>query len=336
MIRLEHITKTFGSGSRVTTAIDDVSLECRKGEIFGIIGRSGAGKSTLLRCVNLLERPDAGTVTVGGVELTGLGTRQLQLQRRRIGMVFQHFNLLSTATARENIAFPLRLEKMPKADIRRRVDELLEMVGMSAHGDKYPAQLSGGQKQRVGIARALANHPDVLLCDEATSALDPETTRSILSLLLDINRNLGVTILLVTHEMQVVRSICDRVAVMHQGRVVESGTVLDMLLKPRHPVTKDLLRQTEELGDLPAAADGDGGTVVRIRYSGTAAWEPVLSQAVSGTSVHFAILHGTVSYVKNIPFGRLTVRLTGPQDQIDAVIAGMRRQAWEVELADAS
>lgn len=314
--------------------IDDVSLEVKRGEIFGIIGRSGAGKSTLLRCINLLEKPDEGSVAVGGVELTRLNPRQLQAQRRRIGMVFQHFNLLTTATARGNIEFPLRLEKLPQSDIRRRVDELLDMVGMTSHADKYPAQLSGGQKQRVGIARALANHPDVLLCDEATSALDPETTRSILSLLQEINRRLGVTILLVTHEMQVVRSICDRVAVMHQGRIVESGTVLDLLLKPQHSVTWDLLRQTEEFGDLKASAGGAGESVIRIRFSGSAAWEPVLSQAVSGTSVHYAILQGTVSQIKSVPYGRLTIRLTGPDEQIASVIGGIRTRGWEVEQAD--
>lgn len=332
LIKLQHIHKTFGKAPNHFTAIDGVSLEIGRGEIFGIIGRSGAGKSTLLRCINLLERPDAGTVTVNGIELTRLNTKQLQLQRRKIGMIFQHFNLLSTATARENIAFPLRLEKMPESKIRNRVNELLETVGMSEHADKYPAQLSGGQKQRVGIARALANHPDVLLCDEATSALDPETTRSILLLLQEINRKTGVTILLVTHEMQVVRSICDRAAVMDQGRIVEMGTILDLLLKPQHPLTKDFLRQTEDLSELPAEAAGEG-TVIRIRFSGDVSWEPVLSQAVKGTSVDYALLQGTVSQIKGVPYGRLTVSIKGPEDEAEAVISEIRKRAWEVERA---
>jgi D-methionine transport system ATP-binding protein len=308
-----------------------LSLEVQPGEIFGIIGRSGAGKSTLLRCINLLERPDEGSVTVGGVELTRLTPRELQLQRRRIGMVFQHFNLLTTATARENIAFPLRLAKLPRAEIRRRVDELLDMVGMAPHADKYPAQLSGGQKQRVGIARALANRPDVLLCDEATSALDPETTRSILALLQDINRQLGVTIVVVTHEMHVIRAVCDRVAVMHQGRIVESGRVLDLFLHPQHPVTKDLLRQTEEFADDIDGTDAPGETTIRLYASGPAALEPVLTEAVRGTAVQAAILQGNVGKMKEVPYARLTVKLSGSHAEIDAVIAEIRGRSWEVE-----
>lgn len=313
------------------TVIDHVSMEVAEGEIFGIIGKSGAGKSTLLRCINLLARPDSGTVTVAGVDLTRLGTRQLQEQRRKIGMIFQHFNLLSTATARENIAFPLKLQKLPRDQIRRRVDELLETVGMREHADKYPAQLSGGQRQRVGIARALANHPDVLLCDEATSALDQETTRSVLTLLKDINRQLGVTILLVTHEIDVVRSICDRVAVMHRGKILESGATSDLLLRPRHPATRELVLRTEEPEDRYGAGPGSDGTVIRIFYSGASAGEPVLSEAVSGTSVHFVILHGTVSRIRDVPYGRLTVRLTGPPAEVNDVIAKIARRGWEVE-----
>jgi len=331
LIKLKEISKSFRSGATSTTVIDNVSLENVRGEIFGIIGRSGAGKSTLLRCINLLEKPDTGSVIVGGVELTKLSPSQLQSQRRKIGMVFQHFNLLTTATARDNIAFPLRLEKLSREQINSRVDELLEMVGMTAHADKYPSQLSGGQKQRVGIARALANHPDVLLCDEATSALDPETTHSILALLQEINRNLGVTILLVTHEMQVVRSICDRVAVMHQGQIVESGKVLDLFLKPQHPVTKDLLRQTDEFGELPDNAKVAEGMVIRIRFIGTTVWEPVLSQALSNTNVHFSILQGTVSQIKGVPYGLLMVKLAGPPEEIETVIAEIGKRTWEVE-----
>jgi len=334
LIKLDNVCKSYGSGKHSVPVIDRVSLEVAKGEIFGIIGRSGAGKSTLLRCINLLARPDSGTVTVAGVDMTRLGTKQLQAQRRKIGMIFQHFNLLSTATARENVAFPLKLQKLPREDIRRRVDELLETVGMHEHADKYPAQLSGGQQQRVGIARALANHPDVLLCDEATSALDQETTRSVLALLKDINRKLGVTILLVTHEMDVVRSICDRVAVMHRGRIVESGTTPEVLLKPRHPVTRELLRQTEEADERSGFGTDAGGTVVRLFYSGESAGEPVLSEAVSGTSVRFVILRGIVSRIRDVPYGRLTIRLTGPSDEVQAVIEKLGQRGWEVDRSD--
>jgi D-methionine transport system ATP-binding protein len=335
LIILDNLCKSYGSGKNAVTVIDHVSLDVTKGEIFGIIGQSGAGKSTLLRCVNLLARPDSGTVTVGGVELTRLNTRELQARRRKIGMIFQHFNLLATLTARDNVAFPLRLEGLSRKESRRRADELLELVGMAGHADKYPAQLSGGQKQRVGIARALAASPDVLLCDEATSALDQETTRSVLALLKDINRKLGVTILLVTHEIEVIRSVCDRVAVMYRGRIVESGKTPDLLLKPRHPATRELLRQTEEWDGWEPSGGGDGGTVVRVLYSGESADKPALSEAIRGTSVRFVILHGAVSRIRDVPCGRLTIRLTGPPDETAAVIGRLREQGWEVETADA-
>ena len=335
LIILDNLVKTYGAGKDAVTVIDRVTLEVKKGEIFGIIGQSGAGKSTLLRCVNLLARPDSGTVTVGGVELTRLNTRELQARRRKIGMIFQHFNLLSTLTARDNVAFPLRLEGLPRQDIRRRADELLELVGMAGHADKYPSQLSGGQKQRVAIARALAAQPDVLLCDEATSALDRETTRSVLALLSDINRKLGVTILLVTHEIEVVRTVCDRVAVMNRGRIVESGKTADLLLKPRHPATRELVRQTEDETERDLSGGGDGGTVVRVLYAGESADRPALSDAVRGTSVRFVILNGTVSRIRDVPYGRLTIRLEGPPGETADVIGRLRAQGWEVETADA-
>jgi len=334
LIILDNLCKSYGSGKHAVTVIDHVSMEVTKGEIFGIIGQSGAGKSTLLRCVNLLARPDSGSVTVGGVELTRLNTRELQAQRRKIGMIFQHFNLLSTLTARDNVAFPLRLEGLSRQEIRRRADELLEMVGMSAHADKYPAQLSGGQKQRIGIARALAGRPDVLLCDEATSALDQETTRSVLALLQDINRKLGVTILLVTHEIEVVRAICDRVAVMQRGQIVESGRTADLLLRPGHPVTRELLRQTEDPDGGDASGSDAGGTIIRVLYSGDSAGKPALSEAVRGTSVQFVILHGTVSRIRDVPYGRMTIRLTGPSGETASVISRLREQGWEVETPD--
>nr|WP_213483619.1 ATP-binding cassette domain-containing protein [Thermobacillus xylanilyticus] len=334
LIILDNLCKSYGSGKHAVTVIDHVSMEVTKGEIFGIIGQSGAGKSTLLRCVNLLARPDSGSVTVGGVELTRLNTRELQAQRRKIGMIFQHFNLLSTLTARDNVAFPLRLEGLSRQEIRRRADELLEMVGMSAHADKYPAQLSGGQKQRIGIARALAGRPDVLLCDEATSALDQETTRSVLALLQDINRKLGVTILLVTHEIEVVRAICDRVAVMQRGQIVESGRTADLLLRPGHPATRELLRQTEDPDGGDASGSDAGGTIIRVLYSGDSAGKPALSEAVRGTSVQFVILHGTVSRIRDVPYGRMTIRLTGPSGETASVIGRLREQGWEVETPD--
>lgn len=302
-----------------------------KGEIFGIIGHSGAGKSTLLRCVNLLERPSTGSVKVGGTELTTLSSGLLQKQRRRIGMIFQHFNLLSLATVRDNVAFPLRLAKLGKKEIDQRVMELLKLVGLVDHADKYPSQLSGGQKQRVGIARALANNPDVLLCDEATSALDPQTTNSILALLVDINQKLGITILLITHEMHVIRSICDRVAVVDQGEVVEMGEVLKVFLKPEHPVTIDFVSQVADSFDPTELIGARKGKLVRLNYIGDLTYEPILYNAVkTTTSVEFTILQGIVSRMKGTPYGQLVIELIGNDPEVEKVIAALRSEGLDV------
>ncbi|SEN12377.1 D-methionine transport system ATP-binding protein [Paenibacillus sp. OV219] len=330
LIELRDISKSYGSGSTAVEAISNVSITIDKGEIFGIIGHSGAGKSTLLRCVNLLERPSTGSVKVGDVELTKLSTTQLQHERRRIGMIFQHFNLLSMATVRDNIAFPLKLAKLSKAEMKKRVDELLALVGLEQHGDKFPAQLSGGQKQRVGIARALANNPDVLLCDEATSALDPQTTNSILSLLVDINQKLGITILLITHEMHVIRSICDRVAVIDGGGVVEMGDVLDVFLKPQHPVTKDFVSQIADSFDPRELIASRSGRLIKVNYVGDITYEPLLFNAVKSTSVQFTILQGTVSRMKNTPYGQLVIEFFGDHGDIEKVIADLRNKGLEV------
>ncbi|CAM4417236.1 methionine ABC transporter ATP-binding protein [Paenibacillus alkaliterrae] len=331
LIRLHNIRKSYLVGAVSVEAVRNVSLTVQMGEIFGIIGHSGAGKSTLLRCVNLLEKPTSGSVTVGDVELTGLSERQLQRQRRRIGMIFQHFNLLSMATVRDNIAFPLTLAKLSKAEVNKRVDELLKLVQLEQHADKYPAQLSGGQKQRVGIARALANNPDVLLCDEATSALDPQTTNSILALLLDINAKLGITILLITHEMNVIRAICDRVAVIDQGEIVEMGDVLQVFLKPEHPVTRDFVDQVADSGANGQLLRERKGRLLRMTYIGDLTYEPILYNAVKPTSVQFAILQGTVSRMKQTPYGQLIVELIGGDEEIERVIAELRKEGLEVE-----
>ncbi|WP_336787320.1 methionine ABC transporter ATP-binding protein [Paenibacillus sp. MMO-177] len=327
MIELLDIRKTYGNS---VEAVKNISLTINKGEIFGIIGHSGAGKSTLLRCVNLLERPTSGTVKVGDVELTGLSSTQLQRERRRIGMIFQHFNLLSMATVRENIAFPLELAKMPRAAVKERVDELLKLVGLEQHADKYPAQLSGGQKQRVGIARALANNPDVLLCDEATSALDPQTTNAILSLLMDINQKLGITILLITHEMHVIRAICDRVAVIDGGEIVEMGDVLDVFLKPQHSITKDFVSQIADSFDPRELIHTRSGRLIKINYVGEITYEPLLFNAVKSTSVQFTILQGTVSRMKNTPYGQLVIEFIGDNGEIDRVLDELRAKGLEV------
>ncbi|GGF90567.1 methionine import ATP-binding protein MetN [Paenibacillus abyssi] len=279
----------------------------------------------------MLERPTDGTVKVGGVELTALSSGQLQGQRRRIGMIFQHFNLLSMATVKDNVAFPLRLTKLSKDEINNRVSELLQLVGLTEHANKYPAQLSGGQKQRVGIARALANNPDVLLCDEATSALDPQTTNAILALLLDINRKLGITILLITHEMHVIRSICDRVAVIDQGGIVEMGKVLDVFLKPQHRVTQDFVEQVADSFDARELIGQREGRLYRVHYVGDTTYEPILYNAVKTTRVQFAILQGTVSRMKQTPYGQLIVELIGDGPEIERVIGDLRKEGLDVE-----
>lgn len=246
MIRIEHLTKVFQAGSEVA-ALNDISLHVHPGDIFGIIGMSGAGKSTLLRCISLLEKPTSGSVFVDGHDMETISGKELLELRKQVGVIFQGYNLLMQKTIRKNIAFPLELSKTPKADIDKRVNELLEIVGLTDKADMYPAQLSGGQRQRVAIARALANHPKVLLCDEPTSALDPLTTRSILDLLADINKKLGVTIIIITHELGVVRSICNRVAVLNSGSIVEEGLTTDVMENPQSDITK-LLISTMNLG----------------------------------------------------------------------------------------
>ena len=247
MIELSHVSKEFGSGENRVLAVNDVSLTIADGDIFGVIGFSGAGKSTLVRCINLLERPTSGTVTVDGKELTGLSPAELRQTRKKIGMIFQHFNLMRSRTVFDNVAYPLRGSGLSQQQVRDKVKKLLELVDIADKAKAYPSQLSGGQKQRVAIARALANDPGVLLCDEATSALDPQTTKAILHLLKDLNRKLGITIVLITHEMAVVKEICNRVAVMEHGNVVEQGDVFSIFVAPKQPVTQNFIRTTSNL-----------------------------------------------------------------------------------------
>lgn len=343
LIELKGITKTYGRGAKATTALADLNLNVRKGEIFGVIGHSGAGKSTLIRCINLLERPTEGEVWVNGVNLTSLSKSELQQQRGKIGMIFQHFNLLSSATVYDNVAFPLKLVNTPKAEIDRKVKEMLTLVGLEQHSNKYPAQLSGGQKQRVGIARALASDPDVLLCDEATSALDPQTTSSILKLLLDINQKYELTIVLITHEMHVIQSICDQVAVIHQGGIVEQGPVTEVFLKPQHAITRDFMQQgqatdlllLEEEGlasSENSRKNGEQSQLVKISFLGQKTYEAILSRTVRKTGVDFAILQGTISTIKQVPYGQLIVRFEGDPAAISSTTRELVEQGLDVEV----
>lgn len=319
MIVLENVCKDFDSGEGRFHALRGVNLSIRKGSVFGVIGRSGAGKSTLVRTINLLERPTSGRVTVDGVDLSALSPDELRRARRGIGMIFQGFNLLSSRSVAENVAFPLELAGWDRSRIAGRVDELLELVGLGEKRDAYPAQLSGGQKQRVGIARALAPEPKILLCDEATSALDPQTTREVLELLRDINRKLKLTIVLITHEMAVIKEICEEVAVLDGGLVVESGAVFRVFTVPRSPVTRELVASvmTRDIPQHFAALDflsepeEDCGLLLRISFLGDTAAEPIISGVVRRFDVDVNILYGTIDHIQGVPYGTLIVELTG-------------------------
>jgi len=333
VVRLIDLKRRFGA----TPALDGVSLTVRKGEILGIIGRSGAGKSTLIRCLNGLERPDSGAVFIEGREISRLGEHELQPLRRRIGMIFQHFNLLSAKTVEDNVALPLKIEGRPRAERLARAAELLELVGLSEKAKAYPASLSGGQKQRVGIARALAARPALLLSDEATSALDPETTRSILALLKDINRRLGLTILLITHEMEVIRSIADRVAVIDAGRIVEQGPVWSVFADPRSEITKSLLGGIRpQLPDEIAIrlVPGAGAeTILRIDVAGEAARAPLLSDLAAALPGPFRLVHGGIDHVRQQPVGTLFLAVAGNDaNHLSQVIAFLKARQARVEV----
>ena len=311
MIKLVHVSKTFGDGETGVHAVRDVSLEIAPGEIFGIIGYSGAGKSTLVRCINLLERPTGGTVTVDGQELTRMPERDLRAVRKKIGMIFQHFNLMPSRTVAQNVAFPLK--GVDKAETDRKVKELLELVGLPDKADAYPSQLSGGQKQRVAIARALASGPKVLLCDEATSALDPQTTRSILRLIQDINQKTGITVVIITHEMAVVKDICRRVAVMDGGRVVEEGDVFSIFSSPREAVTRSFISTTSNLSKVeelmeagsPIVDLSPGQLLVRMTYIQKSASEAIISDLSRRFGVDINIIYSNLEVIEDAPLGGL-------------------------------
>ena len=342
MIDLRGITQTYQGPQGPVEALRGIDLSIRPGEVFGIIGKSGAGKSSLVRVINLLNRPTTGQVIVGGQDLTQLNDAQLRVARREIGMVFQHCNLLSSRTVFDNAALPLELAGMDKAAIRERVNPLLELVGLSALADRYPAQISGGQKQRVGIARALASRPKVLLSDEATSALDPETTRSILDLLRQVNRELGLTVVLITHQMQVIKQVADRVAVIEAGRIVEQGRVLDVFTRPQQAITKSLIDEILPQ-ELPASvldhvrklagqlSAGRTGQLLRLSYAGDSAYQPILSQLIRQFGVDMSILHGQVDEIQDETFGSLAVYASGEAESVRGAVAHLRAGGVEVE-----
>ncbi|SHM32789.1 methionine ABC transporter ATP-binding protein [Rhodanobacter sp. OK091] len=332
MIRFVDVHKSYRVDGRDIPALQPFSLEIADGEVFGIIGLSGAGKSTLIRLINLLERPSGGSIFINDVEMTALAEPALRAQRRKIGMIFQHFNLLASQTVADNVAFPMRLagERDP-AVLRARVDELLARVGLTAHANKYPSQLSGGQKQRVGIARALANRPSILLCDEATSALDPQTTASVLDLLAEINRELKLTIVLITHEMDVVRRVCDRVAVLDAGVIVERGAVADVFLHPQHATTKRFVNEAlpEEAASELAPFAQVPGRILRLSFRGDTTLTPALGRVARETGIDFNILAGRIDRIKDLPYGQLTLAMQGAG--VDTALVALREAGIEIE-----
>jgi D-methionine transport system ATP-binding protein len=328
MIRFEQVGKRYPNGH---VGLHELSFHARRGEFLFVTGHSGAGKSTLLRLLNRLEQPSGGRIVIDGEDVTALDSQGLRRFRQRLGMIFQHFNLLSSKTVAENVGMPLQLAgELSRRAIAQRVDELLQRVGLAEQAHKYPAQLSGGQKQRVGIARALATAPKILLCDEATSALDPQTTGQVLQLLAELNRELGLTIVLITHEMDVIRRVCDRVAVMDAGRIVEQGAVAQVFLHPQHPTTQRFVQEDEAVDADAQHADFAHvpGRILRLTFQGEATYAPLLGQVARRSGVDYSILAGRIDRIKDVPYGQLTLALTG--GDIDAALACF--QAADVHL----
>ena len=341
MIELRDVSQTYRGPTGPVQALSHIDLSVASGEIHGVIGRSGAGKSSLVRTINLLNRPSAGQVIVAGQDLTRLDERALRQARRGIGMIFQHFNLLSSRTVYDNVALPLELAGLTRGEIRQRVAPLLELVGLAGLEVRYPAQISGGQKQRVGIARALASRPQVLLSDEATSALDPETTRTILALLREINRELGLTIVLITHEMQVIKQVAQRVAVLEAGRIVEQGETLQLFSRPEHDITRRLIEDVvpqvlpaaviERIRALLAAPGPGGAQLLRLAFAGEGADTPLLSDVIRRFGVDLSIVHGQVDEIQGQPFGSLAVLARGAHEALRQAVEHLRGAGVRVQ-----
>jgi D-methionine transport system ATP-binding protein len=338
MISIHNLNKTYLLGKRTYTALSDITLDISAGEIFGVIGRSGAGKSTLMHCLSMLEQPDSGEIIVNGNTLTTLSGSALRAARRNMGMIFQQFNLLSSRTVYDNIALPLTLQRTSATQIQQTIQPLLELTGLADKQNLYPSQLSGGQKQRVSIARALATKPKVLLSDEATSALDPETTFSILNLLRDINQELGITIFMITHEMEVVKQICDRVALLHQGKIIETAAPYDFFASPQTaigktfiaaalqyelpPVLKNMLQQDIEHGSL----------IIRLIFKGSGTKEPMISNALQQFAVKMNILQANIEFIHQHPMGMMLIELQGEHSARDACLQHLRDLGVSIEV----
>lgn len=338
MIELKHINKSYDGH---ITALSDVNLTIEDGEIFGIIGQSGAGKSTLVRCINMLEPPTSGEVLINGKDMTKLSNKELREERKHIGMIFQHFNLLSSRTVYKNVAFPLELAHVPKEEQHKKIMAILDLVGLTEYKDKYPAQLSGGQKQRVGIARAIVTNPPVLLSDEATSALDPETVKSILQLLKDINRKLHITIIMITHQMEVIKQIADRVAVIEKGKIIEESSVVDLFTNPKTETSKKFIGSVIS-DEIPEALKymnitkerqhPSDSLAIRLSFRGDVTDEPIVANLIRKYDLDVSILYGNIDYIHGVPFGKLIVTIDGHSDNMDAALAHLKTLPIESEV----
>lgn len=329
MIEVKNLSKFYPRSGSDVFALRNVSMRVAKQDVYGIIGLSGAGKSTLIRCLAGLIKPSEGQIFFQGKEIA---SQNMRVFHRRIGMIFQHFNLFSARTAFENVAYPLEIAGIPSDQRQKRVDELLHLVGLSAKKDAYPASLSGGEKQRVGIARALANHPEVLFCDEATSALDPKTTKEILDLLKKVNEKLGVTIVLITHDMEVIKKICHKVAVLEAGKIIEEGAVSHIFADPQHPTTKQFIQGSKH--EIPAHFFKEASPnrkLLRLRFKGTSAGEPIISQIVKKYHVDANILLGWIDYLQTTTVGTLVIELAGPEEGIHGALGYLQEQKVHYE-----
>lgn len=332
MIKLKNISVHFSHKGNLLKAANNVSLNVPKGEVYGIVGTSGAGKSTVLRTINLLQKPTAGRILIGGADIANFTGYDLRKVRLKMGMIFQHFNLINNKTVADNVAFVLKIAGRSREEINKRVPELLDLVGLSDKATVYPARLSGGQKQRVGIARALANEPQILLCDEPTSALDLETTNAILDLLKTINQQLGITTVLISHEMTVIKKICRQVAVMDKGEVVEIGGVYDIFAAPQHPITQQMVFHSQDL-QLPERLLSEAcGTLVKVIYRGAKSEEPVLSDTINRFKVSLNVLHGRIEYIDDRPLGILILEAIGDESEIASTLTYIRGRVAMAEV----
>lgn len=335
MIEFKNISKHYQLKGQTLRALDQINLEIPEGSIFGIIGYSGAGKSTLIRLINLLERPNEGQIVINQTDFTALDARSLRRERANIGMIFQHFNLMQTKTVAANIEMPMKLLGWSKAEREKRLNELLEFIDLKHKKDAFPDELSGGQKQRVGIARALANHPKILLCDEATSALDPQTTQSVLALLKKINKEQGITIVMVTHEMDVIETVCDYVAVMEQGKVIESGSTLDIFSQPQHSTTKTfiqtVLQQQLPVNILKNLENQNHNSIYCLKFLGSSAQETVIQAVIKNFDISLNILFANMTEINGTVIGQMFIQLLGDEALLQQAIAFLQQHGVEVE-----